>query len=124
MRPRIAQPRVDPSRRASEQHSFTPALLVSLLAITLVCIGSTRSTGVQTVQGARATETQLVKAFSSGGIQYASQLAATPPPRPTDDPVASAAALERWAKNRETDAGDHPDWRIRVDPAATTPCPT
>ena len=69
-----------------------------------------------------ARETQLIKAFSSGGLQFADALAPSPPPKPTGDPVADAAALARW--DQEQAGAEPPTWRVRVDPFAKTPCPT
>ena len=77
---------------------------------------------IGTVEGDRAKETQLVKAFTASGLQYASQLAPPAPPRPTGDPVADAAALAKW--DRDQSGAEPPDWKIRVDTSAKTPCHT
>ena len=62
------------------------------------------------------------KAFSSGGLQYASQIAPPAPPKPGDDPVAAAEALDRWAKQQANAMS--PKWIVRVDPTAKAACPT
>ncbi len=78
-------------------------------------------TGLGTATGDTASETQLVKAFSSGGLQFADQLAPPPPPR-LSDPAAEAEALDRWAKQQANPPP--PNWKVRVDTAAAAPCPT
>ena len=77
-------------------------------------LGARHLTGVDTVEGDTAWETQLMKAFSSGGLQFADQVAPPPPPKGGD-----AEALARWAKQSAP-----PAWKVRVDAGAKTPCPT
>jgi len=55
-------------------------------------------------------------------VQYPEQVKPPPPPKPQDDPVATAQALERWRK--EAAEATPPTWKVRVDTAAKTPCPT
>jgi hypothetical protein len=114
---RVAQPPVVASQRDLERHDFWPGFVATLIGVVLVFCGGRHLTDVDTVQGGNAWETQLVKAFAFGGLQFADRLAPAPPPR-GDDPE----AMERWAReNRDTEA---PTWRVRVDTAAKTPCPT
>jgi hypothetical protein len=124
MSARVPQPRVDARSRDPEQHSFPLGFAIVLAAIALLVVGTGRSTRIPTVAGTDATEMELMKAFSSGGVQYASRLASSEPPRPTEDPVASAAALERWARQQANGAAATFQWRVRVDTNAKTPCPT
>ncbi|HWH71961.1 MAG TPA: hypothetical protein VNT26_21545 [Candidatus Sulfotelmatobacter sp.] len=114
---RIPQPPVNPALRDREYHSFWPGFVTSLVGLVLLVCGARHLTGVETKDGSRAWETQLVKAYSSGGLQYATQIAPPPPPK-TDDP----AALERWAKQNAQ--AETPTWKVRVDTEASTPCPT
>ncbi len=113
---RIPQPPVDPSRRRTEAHALGPGLVGALIGLALLAFGLRHSTGVETVDGGMAWETQLVKAYSSGGLQYPEQTVSAPPS--SDDP----GALDRWA--RQSVRAKPPAWKLRVDTAAKTPCPT
>ena len=114
---RVDQPPVDSSLRDLERHDFWPGFVAALAGVVLVFCGGRHLTDVDTVEGGNAWETQLVKAFAFGGLQFADQLAPPPPPQGGDP-----EALERWARqNRGSEA---PKWRVRVDTAARTPCPT
>jgi hypothetical protein len=118
---RIPQPPVNPALRDREQHDFWPGFIAALIGIILVYCGARHLTNVDTVEGTTAWETQLVKAFSSGGLQYPSQVAPAPPPK-VEDPAAAAEALDRWAKEQ---ANATPlSWKVRVDTGAKNPCPT
>ncbi len=118
---RVPQPPVDPAARALEQHDFWPGLVAALAGVALVCCGASHLTEVDTATGNTAWETQLVKAFSSGGVQYASEQ--TPPPPPNLDNVANPAeALDRWARQQAN--VQPPAWKIRVDLGAKAACPT
>lgn len=88
--------------------------------IILFC-GARHLTGVETMEGDTAWETQLVKAFSSGGVRYASEQAPLPPPD-FNASANPAEALDRRAK-QQADV-QPPTWKIRVDARAVTPCPT
>jgi hypothetical protein len=100
---RIPQPPVNPVLRAREHHDFWAGFVTALAAV------------------ATAWETQLIKAFSSDGLQYASQQAAPPPPR-LDNVANPAEVLDRWARQQ---ANAQPlSWKIRVDVGSETPCPT
>ena len=114
---RVPQPPVDPALRDLEHHDFWPGFIAVLIGFVLIFCGARRLTSVQTVDGGTAWETQLIKAFCFDGLQYADRVAPTPPPT-EDDP----AALERWA--RQNANTPPPTWKVRVDTAAKTPCPT
>ncbi len=115
--PRVAQPPVNPALRDVEHHDFWLGFVAALIGLILVICGARHLTNIDTVDGANAWETQLIRAFAFSGLQYADQLAPPPPPR-GDDPE----AFERWARqNRDAEA---PTWKVRVDTAAKTPCPT
>jgi hypothetical protein len=118
---RIPQPPVNPALRARERHDFWPGFVVVIVGAVVAYCGARHLTGVDTVEQNAATEIQLVKAFSSGGVQYASEQA--PPPPPNLEGMANPAeALDRWAKQQ---ANAQPlSWKIRVDVGAKTPCPT
>ena len=85
--------------RALERHDFWPGFVAALAGVIVAFCGARHLTGVDTVAGNTASEIQLVKAFSSGGLQYASQLAPPAPPK-LEDPAAEAEALDRWAKQQ------------------------
>ncbi len=111
---RIPQPPIQPASRARERHDFWLGFAAVAIALVLILCGARHMTGVETVDGGTAWETQLTRAFSSGGLQFADQIAPPPPPR-DNDPV----ALERWAKQNAP-----PTWKVRVDAGATAACPT
>ena len=118
---RVPQPPVNPALRSPERHDFWLAFIVLLMGGILVICGARQATDIPTVDGGTASELQLVKAFSSGGLQYPSQVESLPPP-PLDDPHATGEALERWA--RQQASASPPTWKVRIDTAAATPCPT
>jgi hypothetical protein len=118
---RIPQPPVNPALRALERHDFWPGFVVVLAGMIVTFCGARHLTSVDTVDENVASEIQLVKAFSSGGLQFPDQVA--PPPPPNLDAVADpGAALDRWAKQQAN--VQSPAWKIRVDVGAKTPCPT
>ena len=114
---RVPHPPVNPALRDSERHDFWPGFVASLIGLILVFCGARHLTGVDTKDGGSAWETQLVKAFAFGGLQFADRMAPPPPPS-GDDPE----ALERWA--RQNRSPETPPWKVRVDTSARTPCPT
>ncbi|HEU5396921.1 MAG TPA: hypothetical protein VFV81_07130 [Verrucomicrobiae bacterium] len=118
---RIPQPPIDPALRDRERHAFASGFVAAAAGLLLVLFALRHLTGVETVKGQIATEIQLVKAFSSSGLQFADDWSPPPPPQ-LSDPEAQAAALDRWAKN-QADARP-PTWKVRVDTAAAAPCPT
>jgi hypothetical protein len=103
--------------RDLERHDFWTGFAIAVAGLVLVVCGARHLTSIETVEGGTAWETQLVKAFSSGGLQFPEQLAPPPPPRDNDP-----AALDRWA--RQNLQYSPPTWKVRVDAGATTPCPT
>lgn len=118
---KVPQPPVNPAQRDLEHHDFWVGFVVALMAVILALYGARRLTSVDTVDGGQANETQLMKAFTAGGLQYASKQAPPPPPH-LADPAAEAEALNRWARQQANTPP--PTWKVRVDLAAKTPCPT
>jgi len=118
---RVPQPPVNRALRAREGRDFWPGIVVVLAGAALVLCGARHLTIVGTVDGNTARETQLVKAFSTGGLQYPDQVGPPPPPK-LDGLANPGEALDRWAKQRA--AFKPPTWKLRVDAGATTPCPT
>jgi len=118
---RVPQPPVNPAARALERHDFWPGFVATVAGLAVVFCGARHLTGVETVEGDIASEAQLVKAFSSGGLQYASQ---QPPPAPPNlENVANPdEALARWVKEQAN--VQPPAWKIRVDLGAKAACPT
>lgn len=117
----VPQPPVHLATRPVERHDFWPGLVAVFAGLLVVFCGARHLTNVDTADGNTAWETQLVKAFSSGGVQYASEQPAPPPPK-LDDVANPAEALDRWAKQQAN--VQPPAWKIRVDVGAKTPCPT
>lgn len=118
---RIPQPPVNPSLRAAERHEFWPGFVVAVVAGVLLYSGARRLTGIETVEGGTATEPQLVKAYSSGGLKFPDVVSAPPRPIP-GDPIGTAAALDRW--ERENAAKSARPRKVQVDTAAAAACPT
>ena len=118
---RVPQPPVNPALRNVERHDFWPGFVAVVAGVVLAFCGVRHLNGMDTVTGNTASEIQLVKAFSSGGLQFADQLAPPPPPN-LADAAAEAEALDRWAKQQAN--ATPPTWKVRVDTAAATPCPT
>ncbi|MGO8676889.1 MAG: hypothetical protein ACLQVX_13580 [Limisphaerales bacterium] len=114
---RVRQPPINPALRDLERHDFWAGFAIALAGLLLVVCGARHLTSIETVEGGTAWETQLVKAFSTSGLQFPEQIVPAPPPN-GDDP----AALERWA--RQNSQYSAPAWKVRVDAGATTPCPT
>jgi hypothetical protein len=114
---RVPQPPLNPALRDREHNDFWLGFVTVLIGVVLTFCGARHLTGVPTVDGGTAWETQLIMAYCFDGLQYAARLAPPPPPE-GDDP----AALERWA--RQNANTPEPTWKVRVDTAAKTPCPT
>jgi hypothetical protein len=122
MRSRVPQPPINPASRDKERHGFWLGFAVVAVGALLILCGARHITGIDTVDGNSAWETQLVKAFSSGGLQYPQQQNTAPPPPSTDDPAAMVDALNRWASRQANPPA--PTWRVRIDTASKAACPT
>jgi hypothetical protein len=114
---RIPQPPVNPALRSAERHDFWPGFVAVVAGLLLLGSGARHLTGLGTVQGGTATEFDLVKAFATGGLQFAEKL---PPPKPPrgNDP----AALARWLE--QSAHPETPAWKVRVDTESAAACPT
>jgi len=112
---------MDPALRDVEWHSMWPGLVLAVAGLVLLVCGALHSTTLGTVDEGVAQETQLVMAMTSGGIKYASHV--KPPAPPKLEGLANPAeAMRQW--NRQLAEFKPPTWKIRVDTAARTPCPT
>jgi hypothetical protein len=116
---RVLQPPVQPDLRHSEQRDFRPALILAVIAGTILFCGARHITRLETLDGDAAREWQLVKSFANGGLE-ATKPAAVVDPALFTDPVAAAAALERLAREE----AHSPRLRYRVNTGAVDPCPT
>jgi hypothetical protein len=114
---RVPQPPVNPARRNPERHDFWTGFAVGGVGLVLLVCGARHLTGVETTDGGTARETQLIKAFSAGGLQFPQQVVSPLPPKDADP-----AALDRWIRRNSEYA--RPTWKVRVDAAAAAPCPT
>jgi hypothetical protein len=119
MRRRVPQPPVEASRRAPEPHDFSPGFILGLIAALLLFAGARHVTSVETTDGHAASELQLVKSFTCGGLK-AMDSVSVPDPASYDDPAAAAAALERMAR----DEAKSSRVKYRVNTGAVDPCPT
>ena len=116
---RIAQPPIRPALRDPETRDFYPGFILTIMAILVILTGGLHVTEVDTTEGGTAREIELVKAFSSGGLEL---VETAPPPGPValEDPAQAAAAIEQWERTRARPAR----LKFRVNPGASTPCPT
>jgi len=114
---RVAQPPLNPALRDREETDFWGGFILAVIGGILIFGGARHVTGVETVSGGSATETQLMKAYSFSGLQFPDQVAPPRPPQGND-----LAALDRWMKQNSHRA--EPTWKVRVDPGAKTACPT
>ena len=114
---RVPQPPLNAALRDREHHDFWGGFVVGLVGLVLIFAGARHLTGVETTDGGTASEVQLMKAYSCSGLQFPEQV---PPPRP---PTGNDyAALDRWMKQNAH--ATPPAWKVRVDLAAKTACPT
>ena len=110
MRNRVEQPPIQPALRDVEHHDFWPGFVCALIGSIVLLAGALHITGVETTDGGTASEPQLVKAFSSGGIRLVDRTARPlqadpfrhpgmfPPPPPAPEPPApgpTASAFRR-----------------------------
>jgi hypothetical protein len=116
---RVAQPPINPTARDPERRDFWPGFVLALIGALVIFVGAKHLTDVDTTDGDSARETQLVKAFSSGGLELVDTV---PPPGPAvfDDPARAAAAIEQWERSSARPAR----LKFRVNTGASTPCPT
>ena len=118
---RIEQPPIQPALRDPERHDFWTGFVLALIGLIVLVCGARHLTGIDTTDGESAWETQVVKAFSNGGIRLV-DLQAVPPPPPPDDPAARARAAEQLERSLARASG--PRWKVKVDTGASAPCPT
>jgi hypothetical protein len=118
-RKRVPQPPVHPLLRNTEQHDFWPAAVIAAIALALLFSGARQMTSVETTDGASASEVQLVKAFSRGGLQFRTPSAANDPALIVD-PDAATTAMDEAARVAELPLRE----RYRVNTGAVDPCPT
>jgi len=116
---RVAQPPIDLEHRNSERHRFGPGFAVLLVALALVLYGSVRATGLPTQEDDPARETQLIKAFARGGLEFRTAHVRLDPAS-LADPTRAAAALDRAARVADLPLRE----RYRVNTSAVDPCPT
>jgi hypothetical protein len=112
---------MDRLKRPAERHDFWPGFVVAVIGALALVGGLRRITGIETVAGNSAWETQLVKAFSSGGLQYETPALPTGPADATD-PSATAATLKQW--EQAATGGPGTRRHVRINTSAATPCPT
>jgi hypothetical protein len=119
MRNRVEQPPVNPFARDTERHEFWPGFVLALIGLLVVVCGARHLTEVETLNGNTAWETQLVRAFSSGGLQYGN---AAPLPG-AEEPIEPAIREPPTASSQRSVASGG-RWKVRVNTDAKTPCPT
>jgi hypothetical protein len=119
MRRRVEQPPIQPALRDQEHHDFWPGFICALIGLIVLVAGARHITGVETTDGNSAWETQLVKAFSCGGVQLVDRTARPVQPDPFRPP---GTFPPPEPAREETAAG--PRWIVKVNLGANTPCPT
>jgi len=119
MRNRVAQPPINPFARDTERHEFWPGFVLALVGLVVMVCGVRHLTNLETLNGDTAWETQLVKAFSTGGLQYGGSAAL---PRPDDlmNPTIPRPPSPLSGRSAPADGRS----KVRVNTEAKTPCPT
>ncbi len=120
MRDRVPQPPIQPALREREAHDFWPAFICALAGLIILFVGARHITGIDTTDGGIAFETQLIKAFSSGGVQYVDR-AARPVPRDAFGPPGLVPPPPERSRDEPLEG---PRWIVKVNLGARTPCPT
>jgi len=115
----LPQPPVVPLLRDPEHHAFWPGFTVALVASALLVIGALNLTAVQTQDDESARETQLVKAFARGGLEFQAARVRLDPAT-LADPSRAAAAMDQAARIADLPVRE----RYRINTAAAHPCPT
>jgi hypothetical protein len=119
---KMPQPPIDRLGRDTERHSFWPACVVACAGLICLLWGLSRQTRAETTNGANATETQLMKAFASAGIQTApSSAAPTFPSGPGTPGFDPARPPEAVPPNVTAKAGR---FKLRVNTESNAACPT
>ena len=118
-RTRVPQPPVVPQQRDPEHPAFWPGFVVVVVAVLLLFVGALNLTVVPTEDDESARETQLVKAFARGGLQFR-EARVRLDPATLADPGRAASAMDQAARIADLPLRE----RYRVNPNATDPCPT
>jgi hypothetical protein len=118
-RNRVPQPPVNPLVRNTEQHDFWPGAVVAAIALIILFCGAHRVTSMDTLDGESARESQLVKAFARGGLQF-QEASAKLDPVAFADPAAAAAAMDKASRIADLPLRE----RYKVNTGAVDPCPT
>ncbi len=112
----IDQPPINPTLRPRERHDFWPGFIFVLLGLLVLFCGTRHMTCLDTVEGNSAWEAQLVKAFTSGGLEYTMPSSVAPPA--PDDPASEARMAEQMTRPKSAKLNS------RVNTGAQNPCPT
>lgn len=116
VRARIPQPPIHAATRNTEHHDFWPAFALALVGGVLAFAGSRHMTAIETIDGGTAWETQVIRAFSHGGVRY------TPHgPGATGNP-ANPVNVQGPLPGTSGPTAATP--LVRIDTGALTPCPT
>ena len=105
---KVVQPPINRLARDPERRDFGPGLVLTLIGVLVALCGARHLTGVETLEGNTAWETQLIRAFTVGGLQF-------------PDPAPSPLLLEAPGAGPPPAAALLPP---RVNTGANTPCPT
>ena len=114
---RVPQPSVNPALRELERHDFWPGFIAALIGIILTFCGARHLTDVDTVMAAPPGKRSWSKPFPSMACNTPIRLR-RPRPREGMIPKRSNAGPDKTATT------EAPTWKVRVDTAAKTPCPT
>jgi len=96
----VPQPPINRRVRPNEAHDFWPGAVVALIGILVLVGGLARVTGVETLEGDAAWETQLVRAFSVGGLKYTAPGTPTLDGAPPDPDIGPTAATSPSASRK------------------------
>lgn len=115
------QPPINRLTRQTEEHDFWTGTVVAVIGLLFFIVGLRHLTGIETLDGNSAWETQIVKAFSTSGLRYGESTAAVSPALP-DISAEAKSPLDHF--NKAGTKKSHSIGRVRVDAGASTPCPT
>ena len=114
----VEQPAQAQASRDVGSRGFWPGFVLIALGLVLGVWGIARLTKAETVDGGKASERQLTKAFTSGGLQPVEPKL---PPGVSDPSLAPGLPPDAQPPPPKTKTAKH---KFRVNTGATTPCPT
>ena len=118
-RKRVHQPPIDPERRDTEARGRWTGIALGVIGVAAVMLGLGRQTSLPLPDGSRATERQIVRAFTRGGLHVARSRTQPAGPR-----IENTARIGQDAERSAlADTPDIPDEAAALVPATNPPRP-